>query len=330
MNKKLPPVIFGTSCLGNLYKRTSFEHKKEIVAACVKAMGNDLMFDTAGKYGAGMSLENLGACLKELKVAPEDVRISNKLGWLRIPLSGKEPAFEKGVWCGLEYDAVQKISYEGILECFYQAERLLGDYHADYVSVHDPDEYLNAADGPNDYVKRFHDILAAYEALGDLKKNGLVKHIGIGARDWRIIQMVSLFVKLDYVMIANSLTIHSHSAELFDFVRQLGDQNIPVINSAIFNGGFLTGGEFYNYQKIDAEDEQGAALLLWRKSFFSICNKYNILPEEACAVFSRQIYGIRSLALNATKPEKVITNLQLVNKKIHREFWAEISALQLS
>jgi len=328
MDSKLPAVIFGTSCLGNLYKATTFYHKKEIVAACVNAMGGDLMFDSAGKYGAGMSLETLGRCLSQLGVSPQKVRISNKLGWFRVPLRGTEPTFEKDVWFGLKYDAVQKISYEGILECYYQGENLLGDYHSDYVSVHDPDEYLSAAHDPNDYVTRFKNILEGYKALHDLKRQGLVKYIGIGSKDWRIIQLISMNVTLDYVMIANSLTVCSHPAELLKFVRQLADKKIAVINSAIFNGGFLTGGEYYNYQKINTQEAYGAGLLSWRHSFFTICKKYNILPEEACAVFAIQVPGVQSIALSTTRPEKVITNLNLINKEIREEFWTEVSALQ--
>ena len=54
--------------------------------------------------------------------------------------------FEPGVWMGLEHDAVQRISYDGILECWDEGCRLLGDaYKPRLASVHDPDEYLAAA-----------------------------------------------------------------------------------------------------------------------------------------------------------------------------------------
>src|SRR5690606_40256617 len=71
-------------------------------------------FDSAGKYGAGLSLESLGKCLAQLGTDPSKVIISNKLGWYRVPLETAEPTFEPGVWKGLNYDAVQRISYDGI------------------------------------------------------------------------------------------------------------------------------------------------------------------------------------------------------------------------
>jgi len=50
------------------------------------------------------------------------------------------------VWFGINHDAIQKISYTGILECWEQGSHLLGSkYKADLLSVHDPDEYLSSA-----------------------------------------------------------------------------------------------------------------------------------------------------------------------------------------
>ena len=54
--KKLPPIIFGTSCFGNLYRDIPFETKVEIAAEWFKAFEHPVI-DSAGKYGAGLSLE---------------------------------------------------------------------------------------------------------------------------------------------------------------------------------------------------------------------------------------------------------------------------------
>lgn len=327
-DKILPGVIFGTSCLGNLYTQTSYEHKKAILSACVNASRDGLMFDTAGKYGAGMSLEVLAKGLKELGIGQNEVKISNKLGWYRVPLIGTEPTFEKGVWAGLSYDAVQKISYEGILECYHQGNELLGDYHSQYVSVHDPDEYLAAATDARDYQKRYHDILDAYIALVELKKMGAVEAIGIGAKNWRVIEKISKDVVLDYVMIANSLTIYTHPKALLKFVSELAGNGIAVINSAIFHGGFLTGGDFYNYEKVDGDSEAGRKLLSWRENFFRLCAKYQLPPAEACFGYVRQIRDIQSIALSTTRPEKVQDNVDMIYKEIPEAFWLELDKIK--
>ncbi len=212
---QLPPVIYGTSCLGNLYQATSYENKLAIVKACIDNAPNGIaVFDTAGKYGAGLALEMLGKCLSDLRVDPSKVLISNKLGWFQTALLTPEPTFEKGVWVDIQNDAVQTISYQGIIDCFEQGNSLLGGiYQTQFASVHDPDEYLAAATTTADAEKRFQDIVEAYQALQHLKAIGKVQAIGIGAKNWRVIYRIAQVVKLDWIMFANSLTIHAHPKE---------------------------------------------------------------------------------------------------------------------
>ena len=60
----LPPVIFGTSGLGNLFVSLKEEEKLNIVSECVRLSRGKVVFDSAGKYGAGLALETLGKCLE--------------------------------------------------------------------------------------------------------------------------------------------------------------------------------------------------------------------------------------------------------------------------
>ena len=140
MQLSLPRVIFGTSGLGNLFVALEEQAKLDIISECVRLSKGKVVFDSAGKYGAGLALETLGKCLKHLNVHPDNVIISNKLAWVQTELKTKEPTFEPGVWKNLKHDAVQKISYDGIIECFEQGNELLNGYTPQMVSVHDPDE----------------------------------------------------------------------------------------------------------------------------------------------------------------------------------------------
>ena len=318
----LPKVIFGTSGLGNLYVALSDVAKCAIVAESVRCSPKPVVFDSAGKYGAGLALESLGRALKELNVDPKDVLISNKLGWLRTELTTAEPTFEPGVWCDLKHDAVQRISYEGILECYEQGNELLGDYRAELISIHDPDEYLAAAKNEPDQIQRYRDILEAYRALNELRDQGKVKGIGVGSKDWRIIKRIAHDVKLDWVMIANSMTIHSHPGELVEFMQHLENQGTLIINSAVFNGGFLTGADYYNYQLTDPVKDSG--LYHWREQFYQLCTGYKIKPADACVAFGLNAPGVKSIALNTTKAERVAQNVAVASLKILAEFWSEM------
>jgi D-threo-aldose 1-dehydrogenase len=167
---KVPGIIFGSSMLENLYETFPYERKLEILQTIFQHIPKPVVIDSAGKYGAGLALETLGNCLRDMGIADGDVIISNKLGWTKAPLTTPEPTFEPGGWFGLEHDAVQDISYDGILRCWEQGVELLGgDYTTQLVSVHDPDEYLDTATSDDDRKRHFDDVLGAYTALNGLR-----------------------------------------------------------------------------------------------------------------------------------------------------------------
>ena len=309
-----PRIVFGTTPLGNIYQVVEESVKHDLVANWFRHAKTPVFIDSAGKYGAGLALESLAKNLSALGIAPADVVISNKLGWKRAPLRTPEPTFEPGAWFGLEHDAVQCISYEGILECHAEGNALLAPYETQLLSVHDPDEYLAAADSEADREKRYRDILDAYRALFELKAagkaEGKTNSVGVGAKDWNVIRRLwDDGVSLDWVMFANSYTIMRHPAALRSFMDELHRAGVAIINSAIFHGGFLTGGDFFDYRKVTRESDP--ALFAWRDRFFRICEANGVSPATAAAQFGLSHPGVVALALSTSQPDRVESLIEL-------------------
>jgi len=318
----LPPIVFGTSCLGNLFRAPSWDAKLAIMTEWFNWVEPPVAVDSAGKYGAGLALEVIGKGLRELGVRPDQVVISNKLGWLRTPLRTPEPTFEPGAWVDLEHDAEQKITYAGILECWDQGCELLGgDYRPALASVHDPDEYLAQAGSALERRARFDDVVGAYQALGELKARGETKAVGVGSKDWRVIRELAAAVELDWVMLALSLTVMSHPPELLAFVDELAAKGIAVVNSAVFHAGFLTGGAFFDYRKVDPDDEADRPLFEWRRRFLALCERFDVEPAEACVRFGMSPPGVVGVALNTSRPERIRQNVAAVQSRIPAGFW---------
>jgi D-threo-aldose 1-dehydrogenase len=321
----VPPIVFGTSYLGNLYQDLPFDGKLALAKGWFDATEKPVVIDTAGKYGAGLALENIGKLLTELNINPSEITISNKLGWYRVPLTKPEPTFEPGVWKNLEYDAIQKISYKGILECWEQGNTLLGGtYKAAVVSVHDPDEYLAAATNELDRTLRFNNVIDAYNALFELKSAGLVKAIGVGSKDWKIIRELYNIVPFDWVMIANSFTIMNHSQEFLQFLDKLHSNGVGVINSAVFQGGFLTGGDFFDYRLVDTLSSEGQYIYSWRNKFNQICDLHKVKPDVACIKFAMSHPAVAALALNTSKVSTMQANVQTMETIIPPVFWNDM------
>jgi D-threo-aldose 1-dehydrogenase len=323
----VPRIIYGTSYLGNLYRALPYEDKLALMQKWFECTEKPVVIDSAGKYGAGLALEMIGKGLADLGIAPEDIVISNKLGWYRVPLVTDEPTFEPGAWADLENDAIQTFSYDGIVKCHEQGNKLLGGtYRTDLVSVHDPDEYLFAARGDEDRAKRLEGILESYQALFDLKKEGKVKAVGIGSKDWKTIRELYEHVRFDWVMLANSFTIFHHPPELLTFIDKLHGDKVGIINSAVFHGGFLTGGGLFDYQDISPASDKGRIIFPWRENFNKICARHQVRPGDACIHFSMSHPAIVSMALNTSKPEKMNRNVETLQRNIPVAFWTDLKA----
>ncbi len=326
----VPRLVFGTSCLGNLYEALPRDAKLAISREWFAHVPAPVVLDSAGKYGAGLALETIGANLRELGVRPADVVISNKLGWLRTPLAGPEPTFEPGVWADLRFDAEQRISYDGIRACWEQGCELLGEpYRPQLASVHDPDEYLAAATTPDDRRRRFDDIVDAYRALAELRERGEIQAVGVGSKDWSVIREIDVVTPLDWVMLANSLTIFRHPPELLQFVAGLVARGVGVINSAVFHAGFLVGGRFFDYREMSRDDPADQALFAWRDKFLALCHEQEVDPATACVQFALSPPGVAAIAMNTSNPANVAKNAAAVDAQLPNKFWRAAKARQL-
>lgn len=314
---KLTPVIFGTSCLGNLYKAVPMETKVAIAAEWFKAYPRPVI-DSAGKYGAGLSLECIGQALRALGKRNGEISISVKLGWRRSRrlAPGEEPTFEPGAWQGLEWDAKQDISAEGILACYDEAHSLLG-YDIQMVSVHDPDEFI--ANGGD-----INDVIDAYKTLFSLKNQQKgVESVGIGAKDWRVIKNLwNRGVRFDWAMFACAPTLLVHPPELLDFVAELKKSGVYLIDSAVFNGGFLTGGDMIDYRKADPAADADA--FAFRDMYLALCREYGLDPAAPAVEYAYRL-GFDSVALNTSSPRRILQNAAYGSFRAPPDFWRRLA-----
>jgi len=125
-------------------------------------------------------------------------------------------------------------------------------------------------------------------------------------------------------MFANKLTIYHHPPEIIEFIELIHGDGVGIINSAIFNVGFLTGGEYFDYRKIDPESAADQKLLAWREEFFAICKKYKVAPGDACLKFALAMPQVNAVALNPSRPERIGRNVEVVATDLPSGFWKEM------
>ena len=323
---RVPPIVFGCSALGNLYQVIPDVAKLEIVSEWFEHVAPPVFIDTAGKYGAGLALEVLGQSLAKFEIPPGDVLISSKLGWKRAPLTTPEPTFEPGVWIDIEHDAVQRISYDGILECWEESCRLLGDaYKPQLVSVHDPDEYLAAAAlarrSPAPLRRRRRCVPRARGAEAARRSAG----VGVGAKDWRVIQEIADGRRARLGDARQQPHRDAASAGAARVRRAAGGtRTSAIINSAVFHAGFLVGGKYFDYRVVRPENDADRPLFAWRKSFVALCEAHGISPMHACVQFGLSVPGVVAVALNTSHADRIRENVAAVVTPVPPQFWASL------
>ena len=232
-------------------------------------------------------------------------------------------------------DALQDVSYDGILRCYEEAKELLGVYPINLVSVHDPDEYLFHAEAPRDRERRDKNVLCdlslsaplreikdAYRALFELKARGEVEAVGIGSKDWRAIEMLWRGgVRFDWAMFACQPTLLVHPPELISFVNELKAAGVTLIDSAVFNGGFLLGSDMLDYRKADPEKD--AAAFAFREHYLELCRCYGLDPAVPAVQYAYRL-GFDSVALNTSSPKRIRKNASYASALVPDGFWREI------
>jgi D-threo-aldose 1-dehydrogenase len=113
---------------------------------------------------------------------------------------------------------------------------------------------------------------------------------------------------------------------LLTFIDSLQGDDVGIVNSAVFHGGFLTGGDLFDYQEISPSSEKGRIIYPWRESFNRICARHHVASGDACIHFSLSHPAIVSMALNTSKPEKMARNVEALQRSIPPAFWTEMKA----
>ena len=77
---------------------------------------------------------------------------------------------------------------------------------------------------------------------------------------------------------------------------------MDVINSAVFNGGFLTGGAFFDYREVQRETDP--ELFAWRDKFNAVCAEFGVKPAAVCVQFRETIQYASKMVKNGSEKAK--------------------------
>jgi D-threo-aldose 1-dehydrogenase len=187
--------------------------------------------------------------------------------------------------------------------------RLLGtEYRPKVISIDDPTE-------------------SEWRAVSELKAAGLVRGAGLITRN--LSSPSSLEPSPDWIVLAGGFTLLRHPPEMLTGMAQLAMQEIPIIVSGVFDGGFLVGSNRLDGRVPSAENPTDRSLLAWRTSFAALCHGHGITPAHACVQFALSGPGVVAVMLNSSHPDRVAESVASAERAVPDAFWASMKEERL-
>ncbi|MFD4236263.1 aldo/keto reductase [Streptomyces sp. NPDC058542] len=213
---------FGGAAVAGLFEDVG----EEAAAAAVDAAwaAGIRYFDTAPHYGVGVSERRLGAALRS---RPRDsFTLSTKVGRVLEPHDGGGDDRADGFAVPATHRRRWDFSADGVRRSLEDSLDRLGLDRVDLVLLHDPDEHGEQA------------IEEAYPALEELRAQGVVRAIGVGMNQTRMLTRFVTDTDIDAVLCAGRYTLLEQGA-LDSLLPAAVAAGKSVIIGGVFNSGLL-------------------------------------------------------------------------------------------
>src|SRR5258708_4424343 len=223
----------GGAPLGNLFRPVSESDASDVLQAALADGG--CSFDTAPHYGHGLSEHRFGRSLRSL---PRDrLTISSKVGRLLTP-DETTPRAQNGYVDILPFRQHWDYSASGVRRSVEDSLQRLGLARLDAVFIHDCD---SASHGDAYHAVVEQVVSEAIPELQRMKREGLLRAVGLGVNDTQVCLDVQKRAELDCLLLAGRYTLLDH-AGLPALLPLCADRVILIAIGGVFNSGILATG----------------------------------------------------------------------------------------
>lgn len=297
---------FGGAPIGGLYRDVD---ATDALAALEEAWRCGVRyFDTAPHYGAGRSELLIGEFLAA-KPRAEAV-VSTKVGRLLLTDPGRgvdDPAFptERGVRRVFDFSA------DGVRRSLDASLQRLRLDSVDIVYLHDPDAHWQQA------------VDEALPALYPLREAGVLRAIGVGMTQTRLLERFVRETDIDVVLLAGRYSLLDRHAEAGLFPA-CSDANVPVVVGGVFNGGILAdpaNSPLYDYRPAPPEIRAKAERLR------RICAEFGVPLAAAAVQFPLRHPAVRTVLVGVRNAAEMRTDAELLDMPIPDALWARLDAV---
>jgi D-threo-aldose 1-dehydrogenase len=288
-------VGLGCAPIGDLYTSVAEGDAEATVIAALRA--GIAFFDTAPRYGRGLSELRLGRALRG--VPRDSVSIATKVGWRILDDAGRDAAPD-----GVGECVVLDLSADGILRSLESSLDRLAVDRVDVLYLHDIDDV--------DVAMR-----EAVPTMHRLRADGVVRAIGAGMNVTAPLARYAAECDFDVVMEAGRYTLLDGSAEhdLFPVSRK---HDVAVVAAGVFNSGILASpdeGARFDYRAAPAD------LLARARRLDDVCRAHGTTIGAAAARFPLRHPAVDAIVVGARTPAEVSAFVAQLDRPIPDALW---------
>lgn len=283
---KIPLMGLGTAGMSDLYIKVKESEATEMVHYALEHGLN--FFDTAPHYGRGLAEDRMGVALEG--ISRDKFIISTKVG---------RNYNAEGEW-------IVDFSRDSILRSIeFSLKRLKVD-HVEILHLHDPDQHYHQA------------LTEGFPALAELRSQGVIKAIGAGMNQWKMLVDFAREADFDCFLLAGHYTLLDQDA-LPEFFPICQEKGIKVFMAGILNTGILATGAIpgakYRYREASPEIMQKVAKIE------VVCRQFNVPLNAAATQFPLGHPAVSALIVGADTPQHIAANIKALSTPIPAEFW---------
>ncbi|OYW80955.1 MAG: pyridoxal 4-dehydrogenase [Asticcacaulis sp. 32-58-5] len=315
---RVPALGFGAAAIGNLYRPLSDQAARACVTAALDA--SIAYFDTAPRYGHGLSERRLGMTL------PTNAVISTKVGRVLSPITPPPPGTERhGFVDGDPFEEHFDYSYDGVMRSFETSLLRLKRERIDILLAHDLGRLTHGPDHDH-HLKAF--LEGGLKALQTLKAEGRIGAIGLGVNETAICDQVLDHADVDAILLAGRYTLLEQNP-LDAFLPRCVARNVSIILGGPFNSGILISGvkgdqvPFYDYAPAPSE------IINRVRRIEEVCADHGVPLAAAALQFPLAHPAVVSVIPGMATPDEVRSNTALFNHPIAPAVWDDLKTAGL-
>ncbi len=271
--------------------------------------------DCAPFYGYGQAERCVGDVLRE--VPRDECVLSTKVGRLlraRTQAPATEPYRHP-----LPFNTAFDYTYDGVMRAFEDSLQRLGLGRIDVLYAHDIGAGQHKEAHP-EVMRTFRD--GGYRALEKLRREGLVRAIGIGVNEPEVLLEAMEWGDWDAFLLASRYTL-LEQGPLDNLLPKCVQSGISIVVGAVHNTGILAGRDSWNYKP--APPEIAARV----KAIQAVCDRHSVPLMAAALQFPLAHPAVSAVLPGPRNVQEMEENSDLLRYPIPTALWADLRNAKL-